>query len=137
PPLRPISGGAAIMEARPVVLEAADRNRFGAYSATTDAPGGPGIVILPDVRGLHPFYSELAERFAQAGVHATALDYFGRTAGIGDRGDDFDWEPHREKTTPDGIAADTAAAVAHNRSPEGGGAEAVVTVGLCCGGRNS
>jgi carboxymethylenebutenolidase len=137
PPLPPISGGSGIGEARHLVLEAADGNRFGAYSAVTDAPGGPGIVILPDVRGLHPFYSELADRFAQAGVHSTALDYFGRTAGIGDRGDDFDWEPHRKETTPGGIAADTAAAVAHLRSPEGGGADAVFTVGFCFGGRNS
>ncbi|MFL5798125.1 MAG: dienelactone hydrolase family protein [Actinomycetota bacterium] len=137
PPLPPISGGAGIVEARPLELEAADGNRFGAYSATTDKPGGPGIVILPDVRGLHPFYTELAERFAQAGIHGAALDYFGRTAGIGNRGDDFDWEPHRKATTPDGIAADAAAAVAHLRSPEGGGAEAVFTVGFCFGGRNS
>ena len=40
-------------------------------------------MILLDVRGLHPFYVELAERFAQAGVHAVAIDYFGRTAGLG------------------------------------------------------
>ena len=42
-------------------------------------------MILPDVRGLYPFYTELAERFAQAGYHAIALDYFGRTAGLGPR----------------------------------------------------
>src|SRR5204863_9694796 len=101
------------------------------------APGGPGIAILPDVRGLHPFYEELAERFAEAGVHATAIDYFGRTAGAEPRDDDFDWQPHREQTTPDGIAADTAAALAHLHGPEGGGAGTLFTVGFCFGGRNS
>jgi carboxymethylenebutenolidase len=42
-----------------------------------------------------------------------------------------------DQTTPDGIAADTAAAVAHVRSEAGGGADAVFTVGFCFGGRNS
>jgi carboxymethylenebutenolidase len=137
PPLPPISGGAGIGETRSHVLDAADGNRFAAYSATTAAPGGPGIVILPDVRGLFAFYRELADRFAEAGVHATALDYFGRTAGVGERNADFDWQPHVKATTPQGIAADTAATVGHVRSEEGGGADAVFTVGFCFGGRNS
>jgi carboxymethylenebutenolidase len=94
-------------------------------------------VVLPDVRGLHPFYEDLATRFAEAGVHAVAIDYFGRTAGTGPRGDDFDHQPHVERTTPQGIAADVAAAVAFLRSAEGGGAKNVFTVGFCFGGRNS
>jgi carboxymethylenebutenolidase len=137
PPLPPISGGAGIGETRSHVLEAADGNRFAAYSATTAASGGPGIVILPDVRGLYPFYKELAERFAEAGVHATALDYFGRTAGVSERDDSFDWEAHVWQVTPAHAAADTAAAAAHVRSREGGGADAVFTVGFCFGGRTS
>jgi carboxymethylenebutenolidase len=94
-------------------------------------------VILPDVRGLHPFYTELAERFAEAGVHATAMDHFGRTAGVGERGESFDHQPHVAQTTPEGIATDVAAAVAHVRSPEGGTADRVFTVGFCFGGRAS
>jgi carboxymethylenebutenolidase len=120
-----------------LVLQAEDGNRFAAYSATANQPGGAGVVILPDVRGLHQFYRELAERFAQTGTHATAIDYYGRTAGIGDRGDDFDYAPHREQTEPDQIARDVAAAVNHIRSPEGGQASTVFTVGFCFGGRNS
>lgn len=137
PPLPPISGGAGVVEGRDLVLTAADGNRFGAYSVATDTPGGPGIVILPDVRGLHAFYEELAVRFAEAGVHATALDYFGRTAGVGQRDDDFDHKPHVDQCRPDTIAADVSAAVAHVRAPEGGGATSVFTVGFCFGGRNS
>ena len=98
------------------------------------------MVILPDIRGLHPFYQELAERFAEAGIHATALDYFGRTAGVGsgeDRGAHFDWMPHVTATRPDTIALDAAAAALHVRSAAGGGAAAVFTVGFCFGGRNS
>jgi carboxymethylenebutenolidase len=137
PPLPPISGGAGVAEGRDLVLTAADGNRFAAHSVTTETPGGPGMVILPDVRGLHAFYEDLAVRFAEAGVHATAFDYFGRTAGIGKRDDDFEYMPHVQRTTPDGIAADVAAVTAHLRSPEGGGAASVFTVGFCFGGRNS
>jgi carboxymethylenebutenolidase len=95
------------------------------------------MVILPDVRGLHHFYRELALRFAEAGIHATALDYFGRTAGIGPRDEGFEYMPHVMQAEPDTIAADVAAAAAHVRSPEGGAATAVFTVGFCFGGRNS
>ncbi len=102
-----------------------------------EKPGGPGIVILPDVRGLHAFYQDLALRFAELGVHATAFDYFGRTAGIGTRDDEFEYMPHVERTHPDTIAADVAAAVAHVRSAQGGASDAVFTVGFCFGGRNS
>jgi carboxymethylenebutenolidase len=94
-------------------------------------------VILPDVRGLHEFYRDLAVRFAEVGVHATAIDYFGRTAGVGPRDDEFDYMPHVLKTTPDTIALDVARAVAHVRSPGGGSARSVFSVGFCFGGRNS
>lgn len=108
-----------------------------AFSATTDKPGAPGIVVLPDVRGLHPFYQELAVRFAEAGVHATAIDYFGRTAGSGSRDDDFEFMSHVTQTRPETIALDAAAGVAHLRTSDGGGATAIFTVGFCFGGRNS
>ncbi len=55
-------------------------------------------MVLPDVRGLHPFYEELALRFAEAGVDAIAIDYFGRTAGVGKRGADFEYMPHVGQT---------------------------------------
>ena len=137
PPLPPISGGAGIRSTRQLVLEAADGNQYAAYSATAALPGGPGIVVMPDVRGLYKFYKELAERFAEAGVHATAIDYFGRTAGVAERDADFEYQPHIAETLPETIAADVAAAADHLRSPDGGGAEAVFTVGFCFGGRNS
>lgn len=137
PPLPPIAGGAGPADGRDLVLTSADGTRFAASTATAERSGGPGIVILPDVRGLHPFYQDLALRFAEAGAHATAFDYFGRTAGVGTRGDDFQHEPHVEQTQEETVAADVAAAVAHVRSGEGGGATAVFTVGFCFGGRNS
>ena len=140
PPLPPIAGGAATAFGRETILTADDGNNFAAFTATHDRPGGPGMVVLPDVRGLHAFYQELALRFAEAGVHATAFDYFGRTASIGAggvRGEDFEYMPHVERTRPEKIAADVAAAVAHVRSADGGAATSVFTVGFCFGGRNS
>ena len=57
PPIAPIAGGA--IDATPLILTAADRNRFAAYRARAADPTGAGVVILPDVRGLHPYYEEL------------------------------------------------------------------------------
>jgi carboxymethylenebutenolidase len=94
-------------------------------------------VILPDVRGLHSFYEEMALRFGETAVHAVAIDYYGRTAGVESRGGDFDREPHFEQATDEKVGRDVAAGVAHIRSPEGGGATAVFTVGFCFGGRIS
>lgn len=135
PPLPPVAGGAATGES--ITLRAADQNEFAAFSARAEASGGPGIVVLPDVRGLHAFYEDLALRFAEAGVHATAFDYFGRTAGVGRRDDDFDFWPEVMKTRPETVAHDVAAAVEHVRSESGGGASSVFTVGFCFGGRHS
>jgi carboxymethylenebutenolidase len=135
PPYPPVAGGAATGDV--ITLKAADGNEFAAFSAKAETAGGPGIVVLPDVRGLHTFYEDLALRFAEAGVHATAFDYFGRTAGVGERADDFDFWPEVMKTQPDTIAADVAACVAHLRTDDGGGASAIFTVGFCFGGRNS
>src|SRR5438132_14313903 len=95
------------------------------------------MVVLPDVRGLHQFYKELAQRFAEAGIDSVAIDYFARTAGMGDRSECFEYMPHVEKTTPETIAADTAAAIAHLRSKDGGAVKSVFTVGFCFGGSNS
>ena len=44
---------------------------------------------------------------------------------------------HVAQTTPDGIQADTRAAVEFLRSPAGGACTAIFTVGFCFGGRNS
>ena len=132
PPV-PVLSGAAVSH-DDLVLEAADGNRFAAFSATPDEPSGAGIAILPDVRGLYRFYEELALRFAERGHAAIAIDYFGRTAGVEKRGDEFEYMPHVEQTTSDGVQADVAAAVARLRAD---GAHAVFTVGFCFGGRQS
>ena len=132
PPI-PVLSGAAVSH-DDLVLEAADGNRLAAFSAVPDEPSGAGIVILPDIRGLYRFYEELALRFAERGHAAIAIDYFGRTAGVDKRGDDFEYMPHVEQTTGQGVQADVAAAVARLRDD---GATAIFTVGFCFGGRHS
>jgi carboxymethylenebutenolidase len=132
PPI-PVLRGAAVSH-DDLVLEAADRTRFAAFVATPEEPGDAAVLILPDVRGLYRFYEELALRFAERGYTALAFDYFGRTAGVEKRGDDFDYREHVGPLEAEEIRADVAAGVAELRRR---GARAIVTVGFCLGGRHS
>ena len=132
PPIPAIEGGAVGHE--DLVLEAADGNRFAAFSAQPEEPSGKGVVVLPDVRGLYRFYEELALRFAERGMSAVAIDYFGRTAGVGKRGEEFPYMDHVEQMTTVGVTADVRAAVEWLRAQK---ARAIFTVGFCLGGRLS
>jgi len=132
PPVAPIAGAAVSHE--DLVLESADGARFAAFAAVPDGAPATGVVILPDVRGLYGFYEELALRFAERGHAAIAIDYFGRTAGAAKRDADFEWGDHIAQTTPEGIRADVAAAVARLREA---GAPSVFAVGFCYGGRHA
>jgi carboxymethylenebutenolidase len=132
PPVAAIAGAAVSHD--DLVLEARDGSRFAAFEADPEGPRDRAVVILPDVRGLYRFYEELALRFAERGVAAVAIDYFGRTAGVAKRDDDFPYPEHVAQTTPEGIQADVGAAVARLR---GRGSTSVFTVGFCFGGRHS
>ena len=121
-----IAGGAA---GEHLTLTSADGTEFSAYLAR--AEGATGVVVLPDVRGLFRFYEQLAERFAAAGHPAIAIDYFGRTAGLGPRDEDFEFRPHIQQSRPEHVAQDVAAAIAAID------AERVITVGFCFGGAQS
>ncbi len=127
-----VAGGAA---AEVLELRSADGTAFSAAFAGSAESSGPAVVIYPDVRGLYRFYIELAERFAAAGHHAIAIDYFGRTAGLGPRGEDFGWMEHVPQTRSAQIQADTKAAMDFVRQSTG--EERFVTVGFCFGGAES
>jgi carboxymethylenebutenolidase len=138
PPIDPIAGGA--IDGTLVELATRDGNRFAAFRARPSSAGRAAVVILPDVRGLHPYYEELALRFAERGVDALALDWFGRTAGAARRDEHFEYMPHVTKTTWAGISADIEAAVTAVRGDPGSDDEspqAVFTLGFCMGGRMS
>src|SRR4051794_11162838 len=138
PPAPPRSGDVA--ERGILTLTAGDGTTFSAAYAAPAEPPRVGVVILPDIRGLHPYYVALAERFAEAGAATVAIDYFGRTAGVVEDGgtwaEDFDWRTHVAQTSEAGIDADITAAIGYLRertSPD----LPVITVGFCFGGSHS
>ena len=133
PPAPPVVGPVA--EHGDLVLRSTDGTAFGAYRAHPVTPSNRAVVILPDVRGLHGFYKELALRWAEAGLHAVAIDYFGRTAGVGPRDDGFPFQEHREKVEFANVAQDVSAAIGWLR--ETTDVSAVFTVGFCFGGAMS
>ncbi len=118
-------------------LQSRDGNSFMAYAVQPETTTGRGVVILPDIRGLHAYYCDLADRFAEAGFSAIAIDYFGRTADTDDRTEAFEFRTHVDQSTPEGVAADTRAAVEYLRTSLGGAAVDIFTVGFCFGGGNS
>jgi len=132
PPIPPIAGGSA--GGSVLRLVSGDGTRFMAYAARASKPTGAGMVVIPDVRGLHPYYKELADRFSEVGVDAVAIDFFARTAPSDDRGESFDFMSHVPQTTPQALQADIAAAAGHLRSAAGGQVRSLFSVGFCFGG---
>jgi carboxymethylenebutenolidase len=134
PPVVPMAGAA--VDGSLITLSAADDNAFSAFHAVPAAPGRARMLVLPDVRGLFSYYEELALRFAEAGIEALAIDYFGRTAGLGARTAEFEYMPYVSQTTWAGLSEDIKAGVLHLR---GAGLDAddarVFVVGFCFGGR--
>ena len=132
PPIPRISGAAVAHD--DLVLDSEDGNRFAAFQALPDGDVSTGVVILPDVRGLYRFYEELALRFAERGFAALAFDYFGRTAGIEKRPDDWDYMPLVQQLTHAQVQVDVGACVRHLRDL---GCSPIFTVGFCYGGSGS
>jgi len=134
PPIDPISGAAT--DAERIKIRSADGTEFDAYLARPEHPTGAGIVILPDVRGLHPFFEELALRYAERGITAVAIDYFARSAGDQRRGDHFEHTPHVDQARWETLSADIRAAVKHLRGLDPA-PRSIFTTGFCMGGRLS
>ncbi len=132
PPITPIAGGAA--GARDLRLTSADGTKFMVHAARASKPTGAGMVVIPDVRGLHQYYKDLADRFAEVGIDAVAIDFFARTATSDDRGDSFDFLAQIPLTKPDTLQADIAAAAAYLKTPDGGQVRSLFSVGFCFGG---
>lgn len=115
-----------------LVLTASDGNRFAAYQAIPASTSRAQVIIYPDIRGLHTFYKELALRFADVGIAALALDYFGRTAGLTVRDESFEFMPHVQQLQLDSFTRDVEAALDHIRAnaPDA----SIFVVGFCMGG---
>lgn len=135
PPVPPITGAA--VNSRDLTLSSKDGTKFAAFFAGGGKPGSPAIVVLPDVRGLFKFYEELAVRFAERGFDSIAIDYFGRTAGVAKRDEQFPFQEHVALTKIDQINADVGAAIAELKKGQGNANRPIFTVGFCFGGSGS
>lgn len=133
PPAAPVVTG-AVAQHGPLRITAADGNRFRAHRAVPTVPNGTSVVVLPDVRGLHPFYEDLAQRLAEVGFDSVAIDFYGRTAGTSERPDSFDGMEHLPLLAAEHVDADVAAAVGLLREQSRG---PVFTIGFCLGGGHS
>lgn len=116
---------------RDFVLTASDDNAFNAYLAEPTDGFNAQVLIYPDIRGLHAFYKELALRFAQVGVRALAIDYFGRTAGLTPRDDSFEWQPHVAQMSLPTFFEDVTVALAYLRQDS---TAKTFVLGFCMGG---
>jgi carboxymethylenebutenolidase len=132
PPIPAISGAAVSHD--DLTLTAADGNQFAAFRAMPDGAATTGVIVLPDVRGLYHFYEELALRFAERGYAALAMDYFGRTLGVGKRENDWDYMSHVKQLTMDELQQDIAACANDLRAA---GCTSLFTIGFCFGGSTS
>src|SRR5258708_38393662 len=129
----PVPPGGGHAHGEEIVLTASDGNRFAVYFALPQQPTGVGILICRCVRGLHQFYKELALRFAEVGVTALAIDYFGRTAGISSRDESFEYMPHIQQISLDTFFLDVQAGLDYLRgktTPK----LPIFLVGFCSGG---
>ncbi|MBV9787141.1 MAG: dienelactone hydrolase family protein [Chloroflexi bacterium] len=126
-------GSVGVAHGEDIVLTAQDGTQFAAYAARPEQSSSTYVLIYPDVRGLHQFYKELALRFAEIGIPAIAIDYFGRTAGLTARDESFDFWPHVEQVKFDSFVQDVQAALGFIRDASGEGAQ-VFVVGFCMGG---
>ena len=135
PPIVPIAGGAL-----DGTLAGADRgrrqpvrSRSGRARATRP---GRAIVILPDVRGLHPYYEELALRFAENGVDAAGLRLLradGRHRHAARRR--VRVPAARRETTWPGITSDITRPRRRAPAPTAIAVATLFTIGFCMGGR--
>jgi carboxymethylenebutenolidase len=130
PPIPSIAGAA--VDGQQVRLTSADGTELMAFDAQPDAPSAVGVIILPDVRGLHHFYEELALRFAERGINAVAIDYFARSAAGDDRDDSFEYMPHVDQIDWRNVMTDATAA--RDRLVDRG-VRNIFSMGFCMGGR--
>lgn len=113
-------------------ITAADGGQNAAYAVSPEGPTGVGVLILPDVRGLFHFYERLACAVAAEGYQALAIDYFGRTAGLEPRGEDWDsWDDDMDATSPELVTLDIRAGLTRLRDM---GATRCFILGFCFGG---
>jgi carboxymethylenebutenolidase len=113
-----------------LTLRAADGSEFGAFHARAAAPSGGRLVLLPDMGGLRGDYVDLARHFTETGCEVLAIDYYGRTAGVGPHAADMDHAPHMAEAGRENVLVDIAAAISY-LDTLGSGADLAGVVAIC------
>jgi carboxymethylenebutenolidase len=115
-------------------IETAD-GRMHLYEAVPDGAARAAVIVVQEAFGVNDHIQDVTRRFADAGYHAVAPEYFHRAGGGTAPYDDFSRVmPLYEGLDDDGILADTDAALTY-LSAAGFPAEHVGIVGFCFGGR--
>ena len=106
-----------------------------AYFATPEGAGShPGLVLIPDVRGLGEHYRDVARRFAAEGFSTIAVDLYSREGApaLHDMAGVFAWM----RALPDArVLGDVGAAVRFLAARRDVRAGAVGVTGFCMGGQ--
>ena len=104
------------------------------YLARPEAGSHPGVVMIPDVRGLYGHYRELAARLASEGFVVLAVDLYRRTGPpeISDPAAAMRWI--RELSDPQ-VLADVQAAVDCLAAHESVAGRPIGVAGFCMGGQ--
>ena len=118
-------------------LTSHDGTQFSAFHALPESLTRVGVLVLPDMRGLAPFYEQLTLRLADQGHAAIAIDYYGRTAGTTPRTEQFPFMQHIMQVTAKTIGEDVISATQYLHTPQGGNCRKVLALGFCFGGRQA
>ena len=121
----------------PLSLISADGAGFSAFLARPTQPSDAGVLVLPDNRGLYPFYEKLAVRLAEHGHFALAIDYYGRTAGTAPRNEGFPFMQHMMQLKRESLDHDIETGLNFLRSEAGGSCRRIFALGFCFGGRQA
>jgi carboxymethylenebutenolidase len=110
------------------------------YIARPDAEGQwPGVLVFMEIFGVNSHIRSVTERIASAGYVAVAMNYYHRTTRNMELGYDeagvTTGREHKDKTTREGIYADTQAVLAYlKQRPEVKFNDKFATIGFCFGG---
>src|SRR3954451_8837767 len=112
------------------------------YEARPDGDPGPGgpargaIVVIQEAFGVNEHIEDVTRRFADAGYHAVAPDFFHRAGGGTAEYGDWDavLELFGSVSGDAAVLADVDAALAHLRAA-GFADDHIAIVGFCFGGR--
>lgn len=135
----PIDGELRPIESTALLLEPTLDRTMQAFLAVPGSAiqGSTGVILLPDNRGVTPFYQRLAEHLASAGYPTLAIDYFARQQD--------DLQPNVSDMrvlmqriadlTRDGCYDNVSTGVRYLRNLEGPKIARVIALGFCMGGR--